>query len=161
LLIEFIGAGGDSIGRHERGTVRADAAVMQSETEALRARTKRFTLDVLGFLRTLPGTDECRDIAGQLRRSAGGVGANYRATCRARARSEFIARINVALEEADESGFWLEVIAEGKLSPSSRANELLDESNQLCAIFTASSITATEAERRGDPDPHRRGVKRH
>jgi four helix bundle protein len=138
LLIEFIGARGDSIGRHERGTVRADAAVMQSETEALRARTKRFTLDVLGFLRTLPGTDECRDIAGQLRRSAGGVGANYRATCRARSRPEFIARINVALEEA----------------------ELLDESNQLCAIFTASSITATEAERRGDPDPHRRGSRR-
>jgi len=63
-----------------------------------------------------------------------GVGANYRATCRARSRAEFIARINVALEEADESAFWLEVIAEGKLSSGRRVDERLDESNQLCAI---------------------------
>ena len=136
------------------------AVIMTAEADALKNRTKRFTLDVLAFLRTLPNTDECRDIAGQLRRSAGGVGANYRATCRARSRAEFISRINVALEEADESAFWLEVIFEGKLSSGPRAVELLDESNQLCAILTASSITATEAERRGDPDPHRRNTRR-
>ena len=133
---------------------------MTAEADALKTRTKKFTLDVLAFLRTLPNTDECRDIAGQLRRAAGGVGANYRATCRARSRAEFISRINVALEEADESGFWLEVIRDGKLSSVTRVLELLDESNQLCAIFTASSITATESERRGDPDPHQRGWRR-
>jgi len=133
---------------------------MTVEAEALRTQTKKFTLEVLAFARTLPGTDECQDIARQLRRAAGGIGANYRATCRARSRPEFIARINVALEEADECGFWLEILADGKLSSGANLPELLDEANQLCAILTASSITATEAERRGDPDPHRRNIRR-
>jgi four helix bundle protein len=129
---------------------------MHPATEALKMRTKRFALDVLQFARNLPATNECQDIAGQLRRSGTSVGANYRATCRARSRAEFTARVNCALEEADESAFWLEVIIEGKLSSGRELCTLLEEANQLCAIFAASSITATEAERRGDPDPHNR-----
>src|SRR5437762_8758320 len=129
---------------------------MEFDKEVLKARTKKFALDVLGFVRTLANTDECRDIGDQLRRSGTGVGSNYRATCRSRSRPEFIARINVALEEADESAFWLEVIAEGGLLTGTPVTELLDEANQLCAIFAASGHTATEAERRGDPDPRRR-----
>ncbi len=130
------------------GTVCALVEFVNPEAEALKARTKRFALDILAFVRTLPADDECRDIGGQLRRSGTGVGANYRATCRARSRAEFVSRINVALEEADESAFWLEVIAESQLSKLHRVYELLDESNQLCAILTASSITATEALKR-------------
>jgi four helix bundle protein len=99
------------------------AVSMTADAESLRTRTKKFTLDVLAFVRTLPADDECREIAGQLRRAAGGVGANYRATCRARSRPEFIARINVALEEADQCGFWLEILAEGKLSSGARLPE--------------------------------------
>jgi len=129
---------------------------MNSEAEALKARTKKFALDVLGFVRTLPATDECHDIGGQLRRSGTSVGANYRATCRARSRSEFISKINCALEEADESAFWLEVLTEGKITSGPEASALLEEVDELCRIFTASSITATESERRGDPDPHER-----
>jgi hypothetical protein len=72
-------------------------------------------------------------------------GFELSATCRARSRAEFIARINVALEEADESAFWLEIIVEGGLLADGRILQLLDEANQLCAILTASSITATEA----------------
>ena len=125
---------------------------MNPETEALRNRTKKFALDILRFVRTLPATDEQRDVVGQLRRSGAGVGANYRATCRSRSRPEFIARINVALEEADESAFWLEVLVETGMSAGRTARELLDEANQLCAILAASSITATEAQQRGDPD---------
>jgi four helix bundle protein len=118
---------------------------MKPETKALKARTKQFALDILAFVRALAATDECRDIGGQLRRSGTGVGANYRATCRSRSKAEFIARINVALEEADESAFWLEVLAEGGLASGRRVHELLDEANQLCAILTTSSITATES----------------
>jgi len=129
---------------------------MEFDKEVLKARTKKFALDVLGFVRTLANTDECRDIGDQLRRSGTGVGANYRATCRSRSRAEFIARINIALEEADESAFWLEIIGEGALSKSPRCAELLDEADQLCAILAASSITASEALKRGDPDPHAR-----
>jgi four helix bundle protein len=130
------------------GTERAPGVVMRPETKALKARTKQFALDILAFVRTLATTDECRDIGGQLRRSGTGVGANYRATCRSRSKAEFVARINVALEEADESAFWLEVLEEAGLSTGRRVHELLDEANQLCAIPTASSITATEALRR-------------
>ena len=129
---------------------------MNPETEAMRARTKKFSLDVLRFLRTLPMTDECRDISGQLRRSGNGVGSNYRSSCRARSRSEFISRINVTLDEADESAFWLEVIVDSDIATNQESRRLLDEANQLSAIFAASSLTAIEAEKRGDPDPRGR-----
>jgi four helix bundle protein len=121
------------------------AGGMNEQAEALKKRTKRFTLDVLAFVRTLPMTDEAREIGRQLIRSGTGVGANYRATCRARSRAEFVARIGVALEEADESAFWLEILTEGRITTGKRAFELLDEANQLSAILAASSITASES----------------
>jgi four helix bundle protein len=111
----------------------------------LKKRTKRFALDTLAFARTLPSTDEARSVSRQLIRSATGVGSNYRATCRARSRAEFVATIGVALEEADEAAFWLEIIVDGKLSAARRAIELLDEANQLSAILAQSSITAGQA----------------
>ena len=112
------------------------------KAEELKARTKRFALDVLSFRRTLPATDEATDIGRQLSRAATGVGANYRAACRSRSDAEFAARIGVVLEEADESAFWLEVLTEGGIAKERRAVDLLDEANQLTAIFAASSITA-------------------
>jgi len=135
-------------------------ADMKPETEALKARTKKFSLDVLRFVRCLPSTDEGRDIGDQLRRAGTGVGANYRATCRSRSRGEFISKINQALEESDEAAFWLELLIEGGISSGTISKNLLDEADQLSAIFVASSITATEAERRGDPDPHDRRRRR-
>jgi four helix bundle protein len=117
---------------------------MNEQAEALKKRTKKFTLDVLAFVRTLPATDEARQIGRQLIRSGTGVGANYRATCRSRSPVEFVARIGVALEEADESAFWLEVITEGDIAKGKRVFELLDEAAQLSAILAASSITANE-----------------
>ena len=122
------------------------------QAEALKKRTKRFALDILAFVRDLPCTDECRDIGGQLRRAGTAVAANYRATCLSRSRAAFIARINVAVEEADESAFWLEILSEGSIVAPTMASRLLDEANQLCAILTASSITAREAQRRRVPD---------
>src|SRR5439155_12164155 len=133
---------------------------MNPEAEAIKARTKTFALDVLAFVRTLPATDECHDIGDQLRRSGTSVGANYRATCRARSRAEFISKINCALEEADESAFWLELLTEGAITSGRTAWDLLGEADELSRIFVASSITATEAERRGDPDPHDRRRRR-
>ena len=122
----------------------------------LLTRTKAFALRILQLVDHLPRTTSGRAIGNQLVRSGTSVGANYRAACRARSRAEFIARINIALEEADESAFWLEIIGEGALSKSPRCAELLDEADQLCAILAASSITASEALKRGDPDPHAR-----
>ena len=112
------------------------------KADQLKARTKRSALDILLFRQTLPATDEAADIGRQLSRSATGIAANSRAACRSRSDAEFAARIGVVLEEADESGFWMEIVTEGGLSTQQQAIQLLDEANQLTAIFAASSITA-------------------
>jgi four helix bundle protein len=117
------------------------ASMTNPKADELKTRTKRFALDVLSFKRSLPTTDEATDIGRQLSRAATGVAANYRAACRSRSDAEFAARIGVVLEEADESAFWLEILTDDGVS-TQRALGLLDEANQLTAIFAASSITA-------------------
>jgi four helix bundle protein len=112
------------------------------KADELKVRTKRFALDLLAFRRTLPATDDAADIGRQLLRAATGVAANYRAACRSRSDAEFAARIGIVLEEADESAFWMEIVTESGLSKQQQAIQLLDEANQLTAIFAASSITA-------------------
>jgi four helix bundle protein len=112
------------------------------KAEELKRRTKRFALDILSFRRTLPSTDDAADIGRQLSRAATGVAANYRSACRSRSDAEFAARIGIALEEADEAALWLEIVTEGRFSEKPEAMQLLDEANQLTAIFAASSITA-------------------
>ena len=117
---------------------------MNRKAEELKARTKRFALSVLSFRRTLPVTDDAQDIGRQLVRAATAVAANYRATCRSRSDQEFVARIGVALEEADESSFWLELIIEDRMSATKQAFDLLDEAKQLTAIMAASRITVSQ-----------------
>jgi four helix bundle protein len=116
--------------------------MVNPKAEALKARTKRFALDVLVFRRTLPKTDDASDMGRQLSRAATAVAANDRSACRSRSDAEFVARVGIVLEEADESMFWLEVLIEDGLSNGPNAKHLLDEANQLTAIFAASSITA-------------------
>ena len=70
------------------------------------------------------------------------MGANYRAACRARSRAEFIAKIGVVLEEADETGFWLELMVEAKIFPEKQLQDLVEEVNELVSIFVASLRTA-------------------
>jgi four helix bundle protein len=118
------------------------ACMTNPKADELKARTKRFALETLSFRRALPATDEAADIGRQLSRSATGVAANYRAACRSRSDAEFVARIGLVLEEADESAFWLEIVTEGGISKQLQALALLEEANQLTAIFAASSITA-------------------
>jgi four helix bundle protein len=118
--------------------------VNEKAAELLR-RTKKFALDILEFVRTLPNSDEGRDVGGQLRRAGIAVGSNYRATCRSRSKAEFVARIGVVLEEADESAFWLEIIFESRMSTGKRCVELLQEANELSAICARSKMTASES----------------
>lgn len=122
---------------------------MHRTTEELKARTKRFALDVVTLTRCMPENDANRALGRQLLRSATSVGANYRTACRARSRAEFVARIGVVLEEADESAFWLELFAEqpGLEERRSRLMQLLNEANQLTAIFAATRITASRIQR--------------
>jgi four helix bundle protein len=111
--------------------------------DELKARTKQFALRIIKLVAALPKTVEGRAIANQLVRCGTSVAANYRATCRARSRSEFIAKIGIVLEEADETQLWLELIIEGKLAPAKGVQPLLDEANELVAIFVASRKSAS------------------
>jgi four helix bundle protein len=108
----------------------------------LKARTKRFALRVVSLVEALPKTVSGRAIGNQLVRSGTGVGSNYRACCRGRSRAEFIAKIGVVVEEADESAFWMELIIEGSLLPAGKVEPLLTDANELVAIMAASRISA-------------------
>ena len=110
----------------------------------LKVRTKRFALRVMKLVAALPQDAVGRPIGNQLIRSATSVGANYRAACRGRSKAEFASKLNIVIEEADESCYWLELIIEGELLPKEKVEPLLDEANQLTAIMVASRKTATQ-----------------
>jgi four helix bundle protein len=110
--------------------------------EELRLRTRAFTLEVSRFYRTLPKTDEGRIIGNQLLRSGMSVGANFRAVTRARSSAEFLSKLTVVIEEADETLFWLEAVAENGILPRSRTEPLLKEADELVRILAASQRTA-------------------
>lgn len=112
--------------------------------DELKARTKQFALRIIKLVAALPKSIEGRAIANQLVRCGTSVAENYRATCRARSRSEFIAKMGVVLEEADETQLWLELIIEAKLLPSGRVDPLLKETNELVAIFVTSRKSASK-----------------
>jgi four helix bundle protein len=114
---------------------------MKAEAEALKARTKKFALDVLAFLDGIPAIGSNRRIIWQLSDSATSVGANYRAVCRSRSDTEFAAKIGQVLEESDESLFWLEMCEARSLGERTTRARLLQEANELTAIFAASSNT--------------------
>ena len=115
--------------------------------ETLKKRTKQFGLRVMKLVDALPKTTSGRAIGNQLVRSGTSVGANYRSACRGRSEAEFTAKLGVVVEEADESGFWMELIVEGNLLPDKQVAPLLQESEELVALFTASIRTTRERKR--------------
>jgi four helix bundle protein len=113
------------------------------DAERLKERTKKFALRILKLAASLPSTIEGKAIRGQLVRAGTSVGANYRAACRGRSRAEFIAKMGVVEEEADESAFWLELIIEAALLKENRVRPLLHEANELTRIMASSRISAS------------------
>jgi len=111
--------------------------------QQLKQRTKEFALRILKLVGALPKTIEGRAIANQLVRAGTSVGANYRAACRGRSRADFIAKLGIVEEEADESAFWLEIIIDGGMLKKRRFESLLKEANELVAIMVASRKSAT------------------
>lgn len=107
------------------------------------ARTKQFALRIMKLVGALPKTIQGRAIGNQIMRSGTSVAANYRAACRARSKSEFIAKLGTVEEEADETAFWLELIIEGGLLSSQQIEPLLSEARELVAITAASKKTAS------------------
>jgi len=115
---------------------------MDHEAEVLKNRTKQFALRIIRVVRSLPPGQEGRIISHQLLRSGMSVAANYRAVCRARSRQEFLSKLAIVIEEADESAFWLELPVDAGLVAESKLRDLKSEANQLVAIFNASLSTA-------------------
>lgn len=104
----------------------------------LKQRTKDFALRVIRMTQALPRTREADVIGRQVLRSATGIAANYRAAGRGRSKAEFTAKLGVVIEEADETVLWLEFLSESGIVKASRLEDLLDEANQLLALFAAS-----------------------
>jgi four helix bundle protein len=117
----------------------------------LKKRTKQFALRILKLVAALPNSVQGRAVGGQLVRAGTSVGANYRAACRGRSRAEFVAKLGVVEEEADESGFWLELIIESDLLKKELVQPLLDEANELAKIMARSRISAAAALARKSP----------
>jgi four helix bundle protein len=110
--------------------------------EELRERTKSFALRVIRLYRALPKSAEAQVIGKQLLRCGTAVAANYRAVCRSRSRPEFIARLGIVVEEADETMFWLGMLADADIVKKDKLVPLCNEARELTALFTASQHTA-------------------
>lgn len=110
--------------------------------QELQVRTKKFNVDIILFCNALPKTIAGFEIAKQLIRSSSSVEANYRASYRAKSRADFINKIQTIIEESDECWYWLEIIHETKMNTSAELKRLLQEADELTAIFTATNKTA-------------------
>jgi four helix bundle protein len=111
----------------------------------LKTRTKQFALRIMKLVAALPNNVQGRAVGGQLVRAGTAVAANYRAACRGRSKAEFIAKLGVVEEEADESAFWMELIIEGGLLRAQRVEILLAEAIEIRKIMASSRISASRA----------------
>ena len=110
-------------------------------SQELRDRTKKFSIETINVCKFFDKSDVARILLRQLIKSATSVGANYRAACRGRSRAEFASKLHIALEEADETLFWLEVIIEAEIHTGERIKNLLKEANEILFILSSSFKT--------------------
>lgn len=108
----------------------------------LKERTRQFALAMIRLVEELPRTRTAEVIGRQLLRCGTSVGANYRAACRARSRADFIAKMGIVEEEADESAYWLSLLVDAGILSHEQAEPLADEADQLVAIVVSSINTA-------------------
>ena len=112
--------------------------------QTLKDRTKFLALRVIKLVTVLPNTVAGRAIGNQLIRSGTSVGCNYRAACRGRSRAEFISKMGIVIEEADETAYWLEIIIESRIMKQELIEPLLCEASEIIAIMAASKKTLTK-----------------
>ena len=113
-----------------------------SQRQDLRARTKAFALRIIRLYVSLPKTQEGQVIGRQVLKSGTSPGAHYREAFRARSTGEYVSKIGGALQELDETTYWLELLIESGIVPAKRLADLLNEANELIAIFTSSAKNA-------------------
>lgn len=110
---------------------------MSSNREDLRERTKRFALRIIKMTAALPSTPQAQVLGKQVLRSGTSIGANYREAYRARSNAELVAKIGDCLKEAEETAYWLELLAESGIVPEAKLAALHDEIHQLITMFVA------------------------
>lgn len=115
----------------------------------MKSRTKEFAKKIIRLCRELPPTRQARLIEGQVFRAGTSVGANYRAACRGRSLADFISKLGISLEEADESGYWLELIGETNILPMEKIRPVLIEAGEIAAILNRSILTAKKNDSHG------------
>jgi four helix bundle protein len=108
----------------------------------LKRRTQRFAINVIKFIEQLPTSRSLNVLCNQLLRSSSSIGANYRSACKGKSTADFINKIVIVEEEADESVYWLELMEESGLVDSHELIVLKKEADELTAIFTAIGKTA-------------------
>lgn len=108
----------------------------------MQARTKAFAIQLIKLYGRLPKSDEARVVGRQMLRSGTSVAANYRAVCRAKSEADFIHKLGTAVEEADETLFWLEILEESELYPAEKLLILKQEADELLRILSTSLATA-------------------
>ncbi|MEK6299916.1 MAG: four helix bundle protein [Acidobacteriota bacterium] len=113
----------------------------------MKKRTRAYALAIIRLVESLPNTPTARVIGNQLLRCGTSVGANYRASCRARSQADFIAKMGIVEEEADESIYWMELLVDSNVVLPGSVAELCDEGNQIVAIVVSSINTARGARR--------------
>ncbi len=111
------------------------------DADELKRRTKTFGLRVIKLVEALPVSRTADVIGKQLLRSATSVGANYRSAIRARSKPDFIAKLGIVIEETDESLFWMEMLVDAAIISPERLSSLMQEADELIAIFTATIKT--------------------
>ncbi|PYV40899.1 MAG: four helix bundle protein [Acidobacteria bacterium] len=110
--------------------------------DEFKKRTKAFALRIIRLVEALPKLPIPRAIGGQLLRSGTSVGANYRASCRARSRADFVSKMGIVEEECDESIYWMELLIEsGQVKPA-RLEDLIKEASEILSLVVSSIRTA-------------------
>jgi four helix bundle protein len=117
--------------------------------EELRERSKKFAIEVTRLVDTLPYRRSVDVLGRQVLRSASSVGANYRAACRARSKAEFISKLHIVQEEADETQYWLELLHDAGVITEQDFVRLHTEARELTAIFSRSEKTARQNQQHG------------
>ena len=119
----------------------------QNNNIDLKDRTKAFAIRIIKLCRKLPDTTESRIIGKQILRSGTSIAANYRAACRARSDNEFVSKLNIVIEETDETMFWLEIISETGIIAADLMKDLYSENEEILKIMVASRLTALKRDK--------------
>jgi four helix bundle protein len=115
------------------------------DKDEMKLRTKRFALEAIRLVESLPRTQTGQIIGRQLMRSATSVGANYRSACLARSRADFVSKLGIVAEEADESQYWMELLEESNCASGISTSQLMSEARQITSIVIAARKTARKS----------------